>query len=425
MDETQRMQEIYTDRELWEYGKEKGFPENPEISLFTEAAWQVFNAEADKVIEAEKKAEALRAAQQAAIEALKAEKAAAAAAAKAAAAGESSAAKEENQEKPGEEETKPEEPAPEKIEEEEPAPEKPEENIQEPELMQNSLSTDLLNDPELVPIVEHVVASAMYPQNVFRLFADIGENQLRMRGAQPIQGGPDTAFAVLLSVGDSGNLIGAESPETIREMVSEIAAVKGEKEIESFPFPPLAQLALLAAADVVLEECFDGARFTPSALMNAFDSVKDNDFKRFCTPVTEVVRGSLLSSVTIEDMIQVSDELATIGVFSRETAGDRTLYAFATGFKALPEMLSCTGNRMALCRYDMEGKGDMLYVISEGELSFAFIIEDNVGRMERINKEGLTKVLREIFPVSAFCTICGAPLQGGARFCDQCGAKAV
>ena len=424
MEDTQRIQEIYTDRELWEFGKEKGFPENPEISLFTDAAWQVFSDETDKVIEAKKKAEELRAAEQAAIEAAKEAKAAETMKKSLAEEGKQEDTQEEAATEEGKEEKQQEEDSKEKDTKEE-APDENIENIEEPEPIRESLSADLLNDPEFIPLVEHVVASAMYPQNVFRLFADIGDNQLRMRGAQPIQGGPDTAFAILLSVGDSGNLIGAESAETVREMVSEIALVKGERETESFPFPPLAQLALLAAVDVVLEDCFEGARFTPSALMNAFDAVKDNDFKRFCTPVTEVVRGSLLSSITIEDMIQVSDELATVGVFARETAGDRTLYSFASGFKALPELLSCTGNRMALCRYDMEGKGDLLYVISEGELSFAFIIEDKAGRMERMNKEGLAKVLREIFPVSAFCTTCGAPLQGGARFCDQCGSKAI
>ncbi len=393
MGETQTIKITFTDREIWEFGTNRGFPENPEISLVRSGAWEHF-------------AESLAGARE-----------------------EEVPVPENNSEEPEPTEKVEIPETPEEIEKEEPL------ETQEIEEFLDSfgpaepvfpdvIETYLTENPQLRPIIEHIAASVMYPQNVFNFFADIGGNELRMRGAQPIQGGPDTAFATLIRVGREGNFLGLESPDTIYDLMEELAGVKGEDPGESYLFEPLTQFVFLAVADVIRENRIEGGRFTPSSLMNALDLSRETNFKHFSAPIAEIIGRPLLSTLSLEEMTQLVEDLTTQGVFIREKAGDRMVYTFASGFRILPEMFSCSENRFALFRYDANGKGDLLYVISEGNLSWAFIVKDKSGRIERMNKDSLAKVLAEIFPRSLFCTSCGTPLHSGARFCEECGAKA-
>ena len=419
----QKQKTVYTDREIWEFGRKYGFPEDPELSLFSSVSYDVFSEETDAAFtKAERDA---------------AEKLAAAAAEKLAATLAAEAAEEaQTAETPADsveiaaEETSPAEEQEADSSAEEQGKEAAEEAftnedaVEEPEESPGRLEAEILADPVFAPVVRHAVAAAMYPQNVFRLYADIKGEELRMRGAQPIQGGPSSAFGIFISAGAEGSFISAESPQSIRALVTELACVKAEDTPVSMSVSPLAQIALLAACDVVLETRFEGDRFTPSALLNTLTLSRDSDYRRLCAPLAEVVGERLRSTLTLEEMMQVMEELANSGVFIREKAGERVLYSFASAYRALPDIFAGCSSRFALCRYDIEGEGDILYILSEGTLSWAFIMEDKKGRIEKIDKEGLTRVLREIFPVSTFCTNCGTALPPGAKFCDQCGAKA-
>ncbi len=399
----------YTDREIWDFGVRRGFPENLELSLFRRGAWDFFSEGLTDGTEQE----VPEAAATTEIEEAQAEENPESA--------ESNIKIEESNAETEIQEADTTEVGPKDIVLEEPA-----SAIEAPlleETLPNPIEEYLFENPELTKVMDHIVASALFPQNVIHLFSDIGGNQFRMRAAQSIQGGPDTAFAIFIRSGKDGNQFGIESPDTIRALVAELACVNGEQAGESFSFAPLAQLVLLAAADLVRENAIQGGRFTPSALLNSFDPVRESSFKRFSAPITEIVGDRILTAVTIEDMTQLVEELTTQGVFIKEKAGDRVAYTFASGFRSLPEMFSSAENRFALFRHDADAKGDLLYVLSEGDLSWAFIVKDGDGRIERMNKDGLAKVIAEIFPRSLFCTNCGVSLSPGSRFCEECGAK--
>jgi len=365
-DTTSRL--ILTDSDIYSYGIKRGFPENPELSLVRDGAWKAFVASFSEEPQEDPSL----------------------------ASPEEGSAEEQTEQK----------------EEEATAGDK------------DIISAYLEENPGQKTVLDHIVASAMYPQNVVYLFAEIAGNQFRMRAAQPVQGGPDTAYATLVRAGTQQNLPGVESPEGIRNLVRELAGVNAETSAASYPCLPLAQFVLLAACDLVRENVIEGGRFTPSAIMNAFSFNGEKNFARFCAPLAELAGDRLSSCISIEDMERLVEELTSQGVFIKEKAGDRAAYTFGSGFRSLPELFSGSDNRFAWFCRDTEGKGNLIYIISENDISWAFVVNNQEGRIERINKESFENLLSQVFPRSAFCTNCGTPLPSGAHFCEECGTKA-
>jgi hypothetical protein len=251
----------------------------------------------------------------------------------------------------------------------------------------------LLSNMKQKAMLDYLTASFMNPGAALKV---IGINKAEIfgfRAALPFRYTEQTPYAILLSAGDRG-LMMEESSEYVEQVLFQLSGYHyGTEETLGFSMPPVDVLVFLAVCDAIQQTGPPECWFTGKSVMNAFNTDYDNTDHLVCAALAAVA-GDVISRFFTPQKVSgiISKMVENQLLMSRETQSG-LLYSLSPNYHRIPILFENAQNKLAMLRYHSDGQTEIILMVSDQRETWAFLLNDGEGRIERVNDLRQKKIL--------------------------------
>lgn len=250
----------------------------------------------------------------------------------------------------------------------------------------SQLKEKLLKNLKHKAMLDYLVGSFMDPGSAMKVIGIDNHELLGFRAALPKNYTQQTPYAILFSAGDRG-LMMTESREYLDQVLLELSGhpSKAEKVLD-FQISQIEVLVFLAACDVMQQNGSQERRFTETSLFNAYNVEYSNSTHPICSALAAVAGDVISSFFTRQKVTGVLQKMVENRVLLCHEEENEPVYSLSPEYHYIPMLFEHAKNKLAMLRYEADGRMEIILTVSDGSDTWAFELYDGEGRIERLNE---------------------------------------
>lgn len=254
-----------------------------------------------------------------------------------------------------------------------------------PQVDIRQIQQELLGNHKQKAMLDYLIAGFMNPGTALKVIGINKGDILGFRAALPYHYTEHTPYAILFSAGDRG-LMMTDSREYMEQVLLKLSGYRyGNEETVSFSMPPADVLVFLAVCDVLQLSGNPGSWFTKESVINAFKADYDNMVHPVCAALAAVSGDIINRYFSSQKVLGIIEKMVQNHVLISRITKEGTEYRLPSDYHRMPLLFENAQNKLAMLRYHSDGRTEIILMISDQRETWAFLLQDGEGRIEKMN----------------------------------------